>query len=380
MMEKNKKIYLDNNATTPLAPEVLDAVVSALSEFGNPSSVHSLGQKAKALIENAREKIASFFAVRPQEVIFTSGGTESCNMLIRGIIGQKPYGHIITTNIEHAAVYNTVKALEAAGCKATYLACGLAGFVTKEMMEEYIQPDTRLITVMSVNNETGVKTDIKSIAELAKERNIPLVVDSISQLGKELFAIDEGISAMAFSGHKIHAPKGAGFVIVRKNCQLTSSITGGHQEYEKRAGTENVPAIAGLGVAIDLLKETLPQAQTKMATLRDYFEEELIARLQYIEVNGVAMRNANTSNLAFADVEGEVLLRLLDLEGVMASHGSACASGALEPSRILLNMGLSRKKAASSLRFSLSRYTTEDEIEEAIGIIVHCVERLRGMN
>lgn len=379
-MEKNKKIYLDNNATTPLAQEVLEAVITALRQFGNPSSIHSFGQEAKAVIENVREKIASFFAVRPQEVIFTSSGTESCNLLIRGIIGQKAYGHIITTNIEHAAVYNTVKALEAAGCKATYLSCGLAGFVTKEMIEKSLQPDTRLITVMSVNNETGVKTDIKSIAELAKEKNIPLVVDSISQLGKELFTLEDGVSAMAFSGHKIHAPKGVGFVIVKKNCQLTPFMTGGHQEYDKRAGTENVAAIAGLGVAIDLLKEALPQAQTKMATLRDYFEEELIAKLQCIEVNGVAMRNANTSNLAFSDIEGEVLLRLLDLEGVMASHGSACSSGALEPSRILLNMGLTRKKAASSLRFSLSRYTTEEEIEEAVAIIVHCVERLRSMN
>ena len=372
------RIYLDNNASTPLAPEVLETVVAALSIFGNPSSVHSYGQEAKALITKVRETLASFLSVRSQEIIFTSCGTEALNLVLRGFFGTKPHGHIVTSSVEHAAVYNTVKALEEAGCTATYLSPGLVGAVTKEMVASSLQPDTRLITLTSVNSETGVKTDIKGIGKLAKERGIPFVVDGVGHLGKELFTIDDSISAMCFSGHKIHAPKGAGFAFIRKNLKLTPYLTGGHQEAERRAGTENVAAIAGLGKAIELVRDTAPHAQEKMAQLRDHFERELMSKLTDVVINGSGERVCNTSNLAFLGVagEGEMLLRLLDLEGIAVSHGSACASGALEPSRILLNMGISRKHAASSLRFSLSRYTTEEEIERAIQTIIKCVRKI----
>jgi len=374
-----QKIYLDNNATTALAPEVVDAIVSALPIFGNPSSVHSFGREAKALITKTRDTIATFFGVKPAEIIFTSSGTEAINMLLRGLFAETPRGHIITSSVEHAACYNTVKALEQAGCRVTFLDPGRFGAVTPDIIKEIILQDTRLITLMAVNNETGVKTDIEAIAQIAKEKNIPFVVDGVALLGKEKREpIPMGVSAMAFSGHKIHAPKGVGFAFVRKSLKITPYLTGGPQESGRRGGTEDVAAICGLGRAMELMRDQLDESVVRMQQLRDYFEQELLA-LGDVVINGEGPRVCNTSNLAFLGVEGEALLMRLDLEGLAASHGSACTTGALEPSRILLNMGLSRERAASSLRFSLSRYTTQEEIERAVDCIKETVKKLRRM-
>jgi cysteine desulfurase len=377
-MQKKTPIYLDNNATTKLAPEVLEKVVANLATvFGNPSSFHYFGQQAKAVLANARERVAQFLAQKPQEIIFTSSGTEAINMILRGFFGTSFQGHIITSAVEHSAVYNTLQALELAGCKVSYLKPGLYGAVKAEDIANAIQKDTRLITLMAVNNETGVKTDIEAIAKLAQEHKIPFVVDAVSLLGKETFVIPAGVSAMAFAGHKIHAPKGVGFAFVRKGFKLTPYLTGGNQEAGRRAGTEDVAAICGLDVAIELLQKEQKVFEDRMRNLRNFFEKELMTRLEGVLINGEGPRIGNTSNLAFLGVEGETLLMQLDQMGVAASHGSACTTGALEPSRILLNMGISHDCAASSLRFSLSRYTTQEEIEQAVEIIVTCVKRLR---
>lgn len=374
----NKRIYLDNNASTAVDPRVIAAVVSVLSEEseGNPSSMHSFGRSARQKLAKARETIASYLAVRPQEIIFTSGGTEGANALLRGLFSPGSKGHLITSNVEHSCIYLTAKKMESEGVNCSFLKVDGVGAVTPETVKNALRPDTKLITLMAVNNETGVKTDIESIAAMAKEAKVPFFVDGVALLGKEPFNIPPGVSAMFFSGHKLHAPKGIGFIVVRSSQKLTPLLSGGDQEYGRRAGTENLPGIVGLAAAIELLQLELPKAAERMRLLRDRLENELMQRLSGVTVNGSGNRVSNTSNLAFQNVDGESLLAALDLEGVAVSHGSACASGALEPSRILLEMS-SKETAAGSIRLSLSRLTTLEEIDRAIEIIVKVVEKIR---
>lgn len=372
-----KRIYLDNNGSTLIDPRVLEVVVNDLgNHYGNPSSVHSFGQDSRNRLIKARSTIAQVFCVKSNEVIFTSGGTESLNMLLRGFL-EKNKGHVITSSVEHSCVYSTLKALENGDRSVTYLSPGLWGGITVDAVEEALRPDTRLIALMSVNNETGVKTDIEGIAALAQERSIPFFVDGVAQLGKEPIVIPSGVSAICFSGHKIHAPKGVGLAIIRNNLKFPSLCTGGFQEYGRRGGTENMPGIVGLAEAIRLLPLELPQASQKMSSLRDRLEQGILANIPGVNVNGQGPRVSNTTNLSFADIEGEMLATSLDMEGVAVSHGSACASGALEPSRILLNMGISPALAHSSLRFSLSRFTTEEEIDACIQIVTRIIKRMR---
>lgn len=374
----NRRIYLDNNATTFLDPRVKEAVVHHLEATqGNPSSIHSYGQEARAILIKARKQIADYLAVSPNEIIFTSSGTEALNMILRGVFGIHSQGHLITASTEHASVYATAKAIVNEECSVTFLDPGLWGAVTPEAVQKAIKPTTRLIALMAVNNETGVKTDIEVIAALAQENKIPFLVDGVGLLGKESFEIPPGVSAMCFSGHKLHAPKGIGFAFVRNTLKLDPLIIGGEQEFGKRGGTENLPGIVGLATAVSILQTELPAASKKMQDLRDRLEHKLLARLEGVAVNGLGPRVANTVNLSFECIEGETLLAMLDMEGVAVSHGSACASGALEPSRVLLNMGISRAKASTSIRISLSRFTTEDEIEEAVEIISSAVTKLR---
>jgi cysteine desulfurase len=372
------KIYLDNNANTCIDPRVLEATLDDLKDsLGNPSSMHSFGQQTRGRLAKARETIASFFNVQPQEIIFTSGGTEGINMVIRGVFGPKFSGHIITSDQEHSCVYSTVKALESQGCRATFLSPGLWGAAKEEEVRKALASDTRLIVLMAVNNETGVKTDIANIAALAQQAGVPFLVDGVSWLGKELFPIPSGVSAMCFSGHKFHAPKGIGFAFIRNNFKLSPIMTGGEQEYGRRGGTENASGIVGLATAVELLKIELPVASQRMEFLRNKLEKALTSHLPNVFINGQGPRVVNTSNVSFKGVDGESLLRALDMEGVAASHGSACASGALEPSRILLQMGLPSELARSSIRFSLSRFTTEQEVDAASDIIIQTVQRLR---
>lgn len=374
-----RQIYLDNNATTPLDPQVAEAVYDDLkNHFGNPSSIHSFGQDSRSRLLQARDILAAYLHVKPAEIIFVSSGTEAMNMLIRGLLQDKPGSHIISSSVEHSSVYTTLKVLEKDNHSVTYLAPGLYGAIRPEAVREAIRGDTKLITVMAANNETGVKTDIAAIAKLAEEFKIPFIVDGIALLGKEPFSIPPGVSAMGFSGHKIHAPKGVGFVFLRSRVKLSPLLLGGDQEYSKRGGTENMPGIMGLAKAIEILSASEVEISAKIRHLRDDFEKKILSYLEDVTVNGEGSRVGNTSNLAFHGVEGESLLRILNQQGVAVSHGSACSSGALEPSRVLLNMGIPMKVARSSLRFSFSRMNTQEEVDEAVAIIIKSVQKLRN--
>lgn len=374
-----QRIYLDNNSSTAVDPKVAELIYQDLcTGVGNPSSLHSFGQEARNKIAKARHVIASYLSTKPQEIIFTSGATEGLNMAIRGELAKHSQGHIITSNVEHAAVFATLKEYEAHGFQVTYLPAGLYGAITPEAVNQALRSDTKLIVLMAVNNETGVKTDIHTIANLAKMHTIPFVVDAVALCGKEAFSIPQGVTSMCFSGHKFHAPKGIGFNFLRSGQKLVPYVTGGEQEAGRRGGTENISGIIGLGEAISLLCDVLPDATRRMEKLRDKLEAELKAELgSFLSVNGEGPRICNTSNLVFQGVEGETLLALLDMEGVAVSHGSACASGALEPSRILLNMGIGTDFARSSIRISLSRLTTEEEIDRSIAIICKVVKSIK---
>lgn len=369
-----KRIYLDNNATTAPDPRVLSAMREHETLPSNPSSAHSFGREARAKLLKARQTIAQFLNVLPQELIFTSGGTESLNTVVRGLL-QK--GHILSSNVDHSALYNTLQSLK--GFDISYLHAGLWGAIQPDQIKSAIRPDTRLIALTAVNNETGVKTDIAAIAAMAYEHHIPFLVDGVALLGKELFSIPEGVSAMAFSGHKLHGPKGIGLTFLRSNFKIQPLLTGGDQEFSKRAGTENLAAILGLSKAIELLKEELPAATERMAALTHHLIDALSSRLENIVVNGAGPRIANTVNISFPGLSGEELLIHLDLAGIAVSHGSACSSGAMEPSRILTNMGIPHNLARSAIRFSLSRNTTREEIDHTIATLVSIVQQLRKL-
>ncbi len=371
-------IYLDYNSTTPLAPRVLNVFMDVLQrERGNPSSLHFHGRQSRRLLDQSREEIARFFRVRPHEVLFTSGGTEGAALLLRGFLALHPQPHVITSEAEHSCVYQTLKQMEKKGTAVTFLPVGVWGAVRPAQVEEAIRPETQLITLMGANNETGVLTDIEGVAALAKKRGIPFIVDGVAWLGKESFSLPPGVSAIFFSGHKIYAPKGVGFCICRQGLKLEPLFVGGGQEYQRRSGTENVAAIAALAEAIRLLAEEGGKKIPEMRRLRDRFEQELVAALPHVIVNGEGPRVSNTSNLSFLGMEGEALLIYLDREGLSVSHGSACASGALEPSRILLSMGMPLSQARASLRFSIGYQTTEEEISEAVKRIVKAVRALQ---
>ncbi len=372
-----KRIYLDNNASTAVDPRVVETMIETLrSSGGNPSSLHSFGQEARGQLTKSRQIIASFLEIKPSELIFTSSGTEALNMVIKGLL-KRSHGHVISSVAEHAAVYTTLKQIENEGIPITFLPTGLTGSVSPQSVKEAIRSDTRLIVLMAVNNETGVKTDLKTIAAIAEQAGIPFLVDGVALLGKELFTIPKGVSAICFSGHKLHAAKGVGFAFVRSNFKILPLVSGGEQEFGRRGGTENLPGIVGLAEAVRLLTQELPTASIRMKNLRDQLQGELLKRIPKSIVNGTGERVCNTLNIAFPGVDGETLLTTLDLEGVAVSHGSACSSGALEPSRILLNMGVPLSLARSSIRISLSRFTTEEEILQAASVIERAVLKLQ---
>lgn len=374
----NTRIYLDNNSTTALDPSVQNVMINYLkSHFGNPSSVHSFGQEARNHLSKARQVIASYLHVKPQEIIFTSSGTEGFNSLLQGFFEIHPKGHLITSSVEHSCVYKTAKQLAAKGWSVTFLDPGEWGAITPEAIKQALQPSTCLIALMAVNNETGVRTDIDAIAAVAEQAGIPFIVDGVALLGKEVFTIPNGVTAMCFSGHKIHAPKGIGFSFIRKSLKLPPMIHGGSQEFSRRAGTENMISIVALAEAVRLLQNELPHATDKMQQLRDMLEEGLTQSLgeAIVTVNGYGPRICNTSNVSFQGIEGESLLMLLDKAGIAVSHGSACSSGALEPSRVLLQMGIPRHVASTAIRFSVSRFTTEAEIHHVVETMARLVRR-----
>jgi len=377
-------IYLDYNSTTPVDPRVLAAMLPYLAEnFGNANSIHSSGQRARAAVDAARQAVAELLGAKAAEIVFTCGGTEADNLAIFGIVNpcDQPRKHVVTTAIEHHAVLNTAQALEKQGVDVTYVPVSREGIVDPGDIREAIRPETVLLSVMLANNEIGTIQPIEEIGRIAAEEDVYFHCDAVQAAGKMAIDVRKlGVDLLSISGHKLYAPKGVGALFVKAGTELGPMFFGGHHERDRRPGTENVPGIVGLGKAAQLAMENLDADAPRLAALRDRFENALLA-LPGVRVNGsVRERAPNTSNLSFDATGGEALVIALDLQGVMCSSGAACSSGAVEPSHVLTAIGLTPDQARSSLRFSLGRPTTEQEIDEAIRIIPPVVERLRALS
>lgn len=376
------RAYLDNNATTMVAPEVVEAMLPFYGElYGNPSSMHSFGGQVKRYVDRARDQVAALLGATPYEVIFTAGGSESNNMAIRGALEAlaPEKRHLVTTRVEHPAVGGVFQQLAKSGYRVTELAVESDGSLDMDAFRYTLTPDTALVSIMWANNETGVTFPIEEIAEATRERGILLHVDAVQAAGKVPIDMAKApVDMLSISGHKFHAPKGVGALYVRRGTCLAPLIIGGHQEWGKRAGTENVPGIVGLGRAAALAVEHLADVDD-LANLRDRLEAGLLARCPDVRVNG-ANRVPNTLNVSFEFIEGESILLMLDDVGIAASSGSACASGSLEPSHVLRAMGVPFTAVHGSIRFSLSRYTTPAEIEYTIEQVPPIVNRLRSIS
>jgi len=381
-----KRVYLDHNATTAVEPEVLEAMLPYFSqEYGNAASIHTAGQNARAAVEKAREQVALLLGARPEEVVFTSGGTESDNQAIWGAVGAAASDracHIITTTIEHEAVLDACKALEQQGVAVTYLAVSPVGIVDPEAVRRAIQPETVLVSVMTANNELGTVQPIREISRAASERNICFHTDAVQAAGKIPLDVKAlRVDLLSISGHKLYGPKGIGATYIRSGTCLRPLLYGGHHQRGYRPGTENVPGSVGLGKAAELARKSLERDRARVEALRDRLEQGLLACVPAARVNGAgAPRTPNTSNLTFAGLEGEALVIALDLKGLACSTGAACSSGAVEPSHVLRAMGLSVEEARASIRLSLGRHTTEEDVTAALEIVPAAVEQLRKLS
>jgi len=380
-----KAVYLDYNSTTPVAPEVLDAMLPYFSrEAGNASSIHSPGQRARAAVERARESVAALVGARAAEIVFTSGGTESDNLAIFGIVSHSLAArkHVITTQIEHHAVLNTCQALERDGVAVTYVPVSADGVVDPADVRRALRPETVLITVMHANNELGTVQPIEEIGRIALEADVYFHTDAVQTAGKLPLSVERlGVDLLSLSGHKLRAPKGVGALYVRQGTRLRPLFYGGHHERDRRPGTENVTGIVGLGRAADLAAANLAAGGERVAALRDRLERELVARVPHARVNcSRALRTPNTTNITFPYVEGEALVIALDLKGVACSTGAACSAGAVEPSHVLTAIGLAPEDSRASLRFSLGHETTDEEIDYAISVVPRAVEQLRELS
>ena len=375
--------YFDHNATTPLSEEVLECLTRVQREcYGNPSSIHTAGQRARQAVEEARAQVARWLHAEPSEVVFTSGGTESDNLAIFGIVrrnGGAAGKHVITTTIEHPAVLGACAQLEREGARVTRVRVGSAGVVEAEDVRQAVRAETALITVMHANNETGAVQPIEAIAEIAREAGVPLHSDGVQAAGR--LAVDVwalGVDLYSLSGHKLNAPKGVGVLAVRNGVSLLAVQHGGRHERERRAGTENVPGIAALGSAAGWLVEHRAEEARRLGFLRDWLETGIIENVPGTRVNAAsAPRTPNTTNVLFAGVAGEALTIALDLAGFQVSTGAACSSGAVEPSHVLTAMGLDGAEARSSIRFSLGRTNDEAQVDALIEVVRSAVERLR---
>jgi cysteine desulfurase len=383
MTGQGMRAYFDHCATTPVAPEVLAAMTAAFREdFGNPSSVHAFGQAARRRLEEARRQVAEALGAAPGEIVFTSGGTEADNLAILGVVRSdpRPRKHVITTAIEHPAVLESCAQLEREGVAVSRVPPDSRGVVDPEAVRRALRPETALITVMHVNNELGTVQPIAEIARLAREAGVPFHSDGVQAAGKIPVNLAElGVDLYSLSAHKLYGPKGAGALYVRSGVRLGRILFGGHHERDRRPGTENVPGAVGLAAALELACRELPAESARLAALRDRLEREAAARLAPLAVNGAgAPRVPHVSNLCFEGVDGEALLIALDLAGFAVSGGAACSSGAAEPSHVLTAIGLSRRQAGASLRFSLGRLNTPEQVERLIEALEQSVARLRA--
>ena len=381
-----KKVYLDNNATTRMREEVLEAMLPYQKDlYGNASSVHEFGRTARRAIDDARVKVADLLgAASPEEVIFTSGGTESDNFAVRGVChALKAKGNrIITSAIEHQAVLNTCKFFEKEGLGITYLKVDRDGIVDVGELKKAITDKTILITIMYANNEVGTISPIEEIAGIAKEKGVYFHTDAVQAAGKVPFAVKNlNIDLLSISGHKIHGPKGIGALYIRKGTKITPQMYGGHHEMGKRAGTENVAGIVGLGRAAELAKKEAAEDAVKLKNLRDYLHKGITAGIEAARLNGHPERRLpNTLNVGFKYLEGESIVLNLDMEGVAVSTGSACTSGSLEPSHVLTAMGVDPADTQGSIRFSLSRYNTREDMDYVLDVLPPIIKRLRAMS
>jgi cysteine desulfurase len=379
------RVYFDHNATTPVAPEVAELMTRVLTdEFGNASSIHRFGQRAKAILDDARSAVADLIKAAPSEVVFTSGGTEADNFAIRGVADAlEPGGrrHLIASSIEHEAVLNTFKALARRGWTTTLLPVDASGIVAPAALEAALTDKTGLVSVMHANNEIGTVQPIAELAALAHARGALFHTDAVQSVAKiPVDARALGVDLLALSAHKFNGPKGAGALWIKRGTRISAILTGGKHERNRRAGTENVPAIAGLGAAAKLAGGKLAGEAQRLSTLRDRLEREILARVPHAAVNGAAdPRVPNTTNISFDGVEAESLLIALDLEGIAVSTGSACSSGTLEPSHVLRAMGLPSHRTQNSIRLSLGAGNSDAEIDYLLEKLPRVVEKLRAL-
>ncbi len=381
-----KRVYFDNNATSPVDREVLDAMLPFFTEdFGNASSIHSYGQRTRGAVEKARQQVAALLGARPQDMVFTSGGTESDNLAIAGIVGADTGAkkHVITTQIEHSAVRNTCQALEEQGVAVTYLPVSRQGVVDPADVRKALRPETLLISVMFANNELGTVQPVEEIGRIAAEADVYFHTDAVQAAGKVPIDVQRiGADAAAISGHKFHAPKGVGAAFVRGGTLLRPLMRGGRHERDRRPGTENVAGIVALGKAAELARERLAAGHgARLAALRDRFERELVARVPQSRINAAhSPRTPNTANITFQHLEGEALVIALDLKGLACSTGAACSSGAVAPSPVLTAIGLPPEEARASLRFSLGHWATDADVDFALAVIPEAVAHLRELS
>jgi cysteine desulfurase len=380
-----RKVYFDNAATTRVKDEVIEEMQKYYSElYGNPSSIYNFGQLAKKAVESSREKVARLLNSNPDEIYFTGGGSEADNWAIKGILSanEKKGNHIITTKIEHHAVLHTCEYLEKKGAEVTYLDVDENGLIDLKQLEESIKDNTVLISIMFANNEIGTIQPIKEIGEIAKKHDIYFHTDAVQAVGNEVIDVkDMNIDLLSLSAHKIHGPKGVGALYIKKGTRIHNLIHGGAQEKKKRAGTENVPGIAGLGRAAEIAYNNFDQKREKLIKLRDRLIEKIDKEIPECQLNGHReKRLPGNVNFSFKYIEGESLLLYLDMEGISASSGSACTSGSLDPSHVLMSIGLPHEIAHGSLRLSLSDYNTEEDVDYTVEKLINVVKRLRQMS